>query len=107
LGSLPTEAIFGTPDGVFFTLVKDTFVIALLGAQKVEDNASKLVGRGCDRLRSAKFACDTAKEFSQKIFGVMEGLRAHAKGGCDSASNSSAFGKEYFSAADLSLGTKP
>jgi len=71
LGSLPAEAIFLSLYGVYFALVKDALVVSHLCAQKVEDNASKLVGGGCDRLRSAEFAGDTAEEFAQIVFGVV------------------------------------
>jgi hypothetical protein len=55
----------------------------------------------------AEFAGNAVEEFAQVIFGVVQRLRAHAKGGRDAAPNSSAFGEEHLSAAHLSLRTKP
>jgi hypothetical protein len=71
LGGMPAQPILGAPDGVSFRLVKDTLVVGLLCAQQMEENASKLVGRGCNRLGPAEFAGDTAEEFTEIVFGVM------------------------------------
>ena len=72
LGGLPTEPVFGTPDHVGFRLVKNTFGVSLLCAQQVEHDASKFVGCGCNRLGPAELTGDSAEEFAQIVFGVMQ-----------------------------------
>jgi hypothetical protein len=72
MGSLPTEPVFGTPDGIRFRLVKDALVVGLLCTQQVVNDSGQLVGRGCDRLVPTELASDAAEELAQIVFGVMQ-----------------------------------
>ncbi len=107
LSSLPTQSILSAAYGFFFGLVEDSLAVCLFCAQQVKDDASKLVGRGCDRLRPAEFAGDAADEFTQIVLRVVESVSAHAQGRRDAAADASAFGEQHFAAADLLLRTEP
>jgi hypothetical protein len=72
LGSLLAKPILCAPEGFFFRLMKDTLGVRLPCAQQVEHDASKFVGCGCNRLGPAELTGNTAEEFAQVVFGVMQ-----------------------------------
>jgi hypothetical protein len=106
LGSLFAKPIFSVPAGFLFRFVKDALLVSLLCAQQVEHDASKFVGCGSSRLGFAERPRDAPEELTQIVFGVMQGVSAHAESSRDPASDTSAFGKEHLPAADLLLRTK-
>jgi hypothetical protein len=103
---LPTKPVLGAADCFLFRLVKEALVVSFLCSQEVEDDASKLVSCGRDRLGFAKLPRDPTEELTQIIFGMMQGLSAHAEGSRYPASDTSAFGEEDFTAADLLFRTE-
>jgi hypothetical protein len=96
LGSLFAKPIFSVPADFLFRLVKDALVVSLLCAQQVEHDASKFVGRGSSRLGFAEPPRDAPEELTQIVFGVMQGLSAHAESSRNPASDTSALVKSTF-----------
>jgi hypothetical protein len=65
------KPIFGASEWSPLQICEDAVVAGFFCAQQVEDDASELVSRGCDRLRFNELSRDAPEELAQVVFGVV------------------------------------